>query len=65
MHTRQGSKRIQDRKITVTRRRWNSLYRTKVKDEDVIIGKVSPPRFLGEFEEFNIATNVKENHQYH
>jgi len=31
----------------------------KVKDEDVIIGKVSPPRFLGEFEEFNIATNVK------
>ncbi len=31
----------------------------KVKDEDVVIGKVSPPRFLGEFEEFNIATNVK------
>ncbi len=31
----------------------------KVKDEDVIIGRVSPPRFLGEFEEFNIATNVK------
>ena len=31
----------------------------KVKDEDVIIGKISPPRFLGEFEEFNIATNVK------
>ncbi len=31
----------------------------KVKDDDVIIGKVSPPRFLGEFEEFNIATNVK------
>ncbi len=31
----------------------------KVKEEDVIIGKVSPPRFLGEFEEFNIATNVK------
>ncbi len=31
----------------------------KVKEEDVAIGKVSPPRFLGEFEEFNIATNVK------
>ena len=31
----------------------------KVKEEDVVIGKVSPPRFLGEFEEFNIATNVK------
>ena len=31
----------------------------KVNPEDVIIGKVSPPRFLGEFEEFNIATNVK------
>ncbi len=31
----------------------------KVGQEDVLIGKVSPPRFLGEFEEFNIATNVK------
>jgi len=31
----------------------------KVKPDDVIIGKVSPPRFLGEFEEFNIAANVK------
>jgi len=31
----------------------------KAGPEDIIIGKVSPPRFLGEFEEFNIATNVK------
>lgn len=31
----------------------------KVKDGDVIIGKISPPRFLGEFEEFSIAANVK------
>ena len=31
----------------------------KVKEEDVVIGRVSPPRFLGEFEEFNIATNIK------
>ncbi|HLC58648.1 MAG TPA: DNA-directed RNA polymerase subunit B [Candidatus Nanoarchaeia archaeon] len=31
----------------------------KVQGDDVIIGRVSPPRFLGEFEEFNIATNVK------
>ncbi len=31
----------------------------KVKEDDVLIGKVSPPRFLGEFEEFNVATNVK------
>ncbi|MBS3167595.1 DNA-directed RNA polymerase subunit B [Candidatus Woesearchaeota archaeon] len=31
----------------------------KVKGDDVVIGRVSPPRFLGEFEEFNIATNVK------
>lgn len=32
---------------------------SKVNTEDVVIGKVSPPRFLGEFEEFNIATSVK------
>jgi DNA-directed RNA polymerase beta subunit len=31
----------------------------KVKDPDVMIGKISPPRFLGEFEEFSIAANVK------
>lgn len=31
----------------------------KVKDGDVIIGKISPPRFLGEFEEFSIAANIK------
>lgn len=31
----------------------------KVKEEDVLIGKISPPRFLGEFEEFSIAANVK------
>jgi DNA-directed RNA polymerase beta subunit len=31
----------------------------KVKGDDVLVGRVSPPRFLGEFEEFNIATNVK------
>jgi len=31
----------------------------KAGPEDIIIGKISPPRFLGEFEEFNIATNVK------
>lgn len=30
-----------------------------VTDEDVIIGKSSPPRFLGELEEFNIAANVR------
>jgi len=30
-----------------------------VKEEDVIIGKVSPPRFLGELEEFSIAANIK------
>ncbi len=31
----------------------------KVKDGDVMIGKISPPRFLGEFEEFSIAANIK------
>jgi len=31
----------------------------KVKEEDVLIGKISPPRFLGSFEEFNIATSTK------
>ncbi len=31
----------------------------KVKEEDVLIGKISPPRFLGEFEEFSIAANIK------
>lgn len=31
----------------------------KVTEEDVIIGRVSPPRFLGEFEEFNISSNIK------
>ena len=31
----------------------------KLSEEDVIIGRISPPRFLGEFEEFNIATNIK------
>ncbi|HLD10527.1 MAG TPA: DNA-directed RNA polymerase subunit B [Candidatus Nanoarchaeia archaeon] len=31
----------------------------KVKADDVLIGKISPPRFLGEFEEFSIAANTK------
>ena len=31
----------------------------KIKADDVLVGKVSPPRFLGEFEEFSIAANVK------
>lgn len=30
-----------------------------INDDDVIIGKSSPPRFLGELEEFNIAANVR------
>jgi DNA-directed RNA polymerase subunit B' len=31
----------------------------KVKEDDVIIGKSSPPRFLGELEEFSIAANTR------
>ena len=31
----------------------------KLKEDDVIIGKVSPPRFLGELEEFSIAANIR------
>ena len=31
----------------------------KIKQNDVIIGKVSPPRFLGSLEEFSIAANIK------
>ncbi len=31
----------------------------KVKENDVIIGKISPPRFLGELEEFSIAANIR------
>lgn len=30
-----------------------------LKEEDVVIGKISPPRFLGELEEFNIAANIR------
>ena len=30
-----------------------------VKEDDVVIGKTSPPRFLGELEEFSIAANVR------
>jgi len=32
---------------------------SKLKEDDVIIGKTSPPRFLGELEEFSIAANVR------
>jgi len=31
----------------------------KLKEDDVIIGKTSPPRFLGDLEEFSIAANVR------
>ena len=31
----------------------------KLTEEDVIIGKTSPPRFLGEMEEFSIAANTR------
>ena len=30
-----------------------------VKEEEVIVGKASPPRFLGELEEFSIAANIR------
>ncbi len=30
-----------------------------VKEDDIIIGKTSPPRFLGELEEFSIAANTR------
>ena len=30
-----------------------------VKEDDVVIGKTSPPRFLGELEEFSIAANIR------
>ncbi|MBU0930349.1 MAG: DNA-directed RNA polymerase subunit B, partial [Nanoarchaeota archaeon] len=31
----------------------------KINEEEVIIGKISPPRFLGELEEFSIAANIR------
>jgi len=31
----------------------------KVKEDDVVIGKTSPPRFLGELEEFSIAASTR------
>ncbi len=31
----------------------------KVAEGDVVVGRSSPPRFLGEFEEFSLASNVK------
>lgn len=31
----------------------------EVKEEEVIIGKTSPPRFLGELEEFSVAANIR------
>ena len=31
----------------------------KVKDGDVVIGKISPPRFLSELEEFSLAANIR------
>jgi len=31
----------------------------KISEEEVMIGKVSPPRFLGELEEFSIAANIR------
>ena len=32
---------------------------SKVKADDVVIGKTSPPRFLGELEDFSIAANIR------
>jgi len=32
---------------------------SKLKEEDVIIGKTSPPRFLGELEDFSIAASTR------
>src|SRR3989344_781884 len=31
----------------------------EVKEDDVLVGKTSPPRFLGELEEFSVAANVR------
>lgn len=31
----------------------------EIREDDVLVGKVSPPRFLGEFEEFSFAANIK------
>jgi len=31
----------------------------KVSEDDILIGKVSPPRFLSELEEFSIAANIR------
>lgn len=31
----------------------------KVKEEDVVIGKTSPPRFLSNLEEFSLASNIR------
>ena len=31
----------------------------EVKEEEVIVGKSSPPRFLGELEEFSVAANIR------
>lgn len=31
----------------------------EVKEEEIIVGKTSPPRFLGELEEFSVAANIR------
>ena len=31
----------------------------RINEEEVMVGKVSPPRFLGELEEFSIAANIR------